>query len=633
MSRINQLAPQLANQIAAGEVVERPASVVKELLENSLDAGARTVEVDIEKGGVGLVRVRDDGAGIHRDDLALALDRHSTSKIATAEDLEAVASLGFRGEALASIVSVSRLKISSRTEDADSGWCIETEGGIDQPKPRPAAHPAGTTVEVRELFFNTPARRRFLRTEKTEFRHCENVVRGLALGRFSSAFTLNRDGRKVFKSPVCEDRESRARRVGAVCGKPFLENAVPVEAADGDLQLWGWVAQPTFSRSQPDVQYLFVNGRHVRDRQLAHAVRQAYRDVLYQNRHPAFVLYLELPPAEVDVNVHPTKAEVRFRDGRRVHDFVLHALHRTIAELRPDTQPSPAAVSLPPQAAGGTAGGADSHTGALKLQRPAASSANRARWTQFAAAMSGETPPATARAATGGAAPGAKSDAAMRELREDGIPPAAAVPSAGEVQEADTSPPPLGYALAQLKGVYILAENAAGLVLVDMHAAHERIVYEGLKSARDAGGIQAQALLLPRQIRVSRAEADCVEEHGDVFAGLGFELSRSGEESLLVRQVPALLAEADIEQLVRDVTSDLQEFADSTRIRDAMDELLSSMACHGAVRANRELNITQMNDLLRDMERVERSGQCNHGRPTWVQYNLAELDRLFLRGR
>jgi len=599
MGRIQLLSELLSNQIAAGEVVERPASVVKELLENSLDAGARRLEIELEAGGVRLVRVRDDGEGIGPEDLPLAISRHATSKIHSLEDLERVLSLGFRGEALASIASVSRLAITSATDDPQPGCRLEFDGR-GEPRIAPAAHPRGTTVEVRDLFFNTPARRKFLRTERTEYSHCEEVVRRLALARFDVGFALRHNQKVALSLRPCAKAAEREQRLAALCGMPFLESALALEVEASGMLLSGWVGLPTFSRSQADLQYFFVNGRIVRDRLVTHAVRQAYRDVMYHDRHPAYVLYLQLDPAAVDVNVHPTKHEVRFREQRSVHDFLFHCLHRALAQSKAGAAES--AERAP-------ARGEDVDS---RDQQPPVPARQNQLWTRPDAGAVAETL------------------AAYRAL--------SAAPSiggsTGQLAEGDAGDvPPLGYAVAQLKGVYILAENRDGLVIVDMHAAHERITYERMKEAHHSGGVRAQPLLVPLSLAVSRREAECVEEHAATLAQLGLELLRNGEESVAIRQVPVLLAGADLPQLVRDVISDLMEFGSSDRIEAHMDEILASMACHCAVRANRQLSVAEMNGLLRDMERTERSGQCNHGRPTWAVQSLEELDRLFLRGR
>ena len=623
-ARIELLSPRLANQIAAGEVVERPASVIKELLENSLDSGARRIDVDVEQGGVKLLRVRDDGSGISADDLPLALARHATSKIRDLEDLERVMSLGFRGEALASISSVARLTLTSRTRDADQAWQVETEGRDMAPRVQPAAHPVGTSVEVRDLFFNTPARRKFLKTEKTEFDHLQEVIKRLALARFDVAFHLRHNGKTILSLHEANDDVARARRVAAVCGPAFLEQALPIEIERNGLHLWGWVGLPTFSRSQADQQYFFVNGRAVRDKLVAHAVRQAYRDVLFNGRHPTFVLFFEVDPTGVDVNVHPTKHEVRFRDGRMVHDFLYGTLHRALADVRPEDQvAAPAAV---PEAIrpSGLAAGEFGPQGEMRLaanlleqpvSRPAGSGSGAGYGYQY-----------TPRPAS--PMPTAETQSVYREFFAP-LPETAAV----ALPEGQGDIPPLGYALAQLKGIYILAENAQGLVLVDMHAAHERIMYERLKIAMASEGLSGQPLLVPESLALSQREADCAEEHAQWFQRLGFELQRLGPETLAIRQIPALLKQAEANRLVQDVLADLMEYGTSDRIQAHLNELLGTMACHGAVRANRRLAVAEMNGLLRDMENTERSGQCNHGRPTWTQLGLDDLDKLFLRGR
>lgn len=616
MSRIELLSPRLANQIAAGEVVERPASVIKELLENSLDAGAQRIDIEVEEGGVKLLRVRDDGSGIEQEDLPLALSRHATSKIRDLDDLERVATLGFRGEALASVSSVSRLTLTSCTAGADQAWQVETEGRDMQPRLQPAAHPRGTTVEVRDLFFNTPARRKFLRTEKTEFSHLEEVVKRLALSRFDVAFNLRHNGRTVFSLRPAHGEQEARRRVASVCGPAFVEQSLSIDSERSGLRLWGWVGLPTFSRSQADLQYFFVNGRMIKDKLVVHAVRQAYRDVLFNGRHPTFVLFLEVDPAVVDVNVHPTKHEVRFRDGRMVHDFLFSTLHRALAAQRPGDQAVTGGMAEEPAsrpaADTGVAAGIFSGQSRMALQEPSAS------WS-VSSAFQPERPSV---ADVSGSMPGYSALYAT---------PPGALPALEQSEREDV--PPLGYAVAQLHGVYILAENAQGLVVVDMHAAHERITYERLKLAMDQEGLRGQPLLVPESLAVSQREADCADEHAQWFARLGFELQRLGPEMLGIREIPALLRQADAVQLVRDVLGDLLEYGTSDRIEAHRNELLSTMACHGSVRANRRLTLAEMNALLRDMEQTERSGQCNHGRPTWTQMAMAELDKLFLRGR
>ncbi|MPQ66887.1 DNA mismatch repair endonuclease MutL [Pseudomonas sp. MWU12-2323] len=631
-SRIELLSPRLANQIAAGEVVERPASVIKELLENSLDSGAKRIDVDVEQAGVKLLRVRDDGSGISADDLPLALARHATSKIRDLEDLERVMSLGFRGEALASISSVARLTLTSRTRDADQAWQVETEGRDMDARVQPAAHPVGTSVEVRDLFFNTPARRKFLKAEKTEFDHLQEVIKRLALARFDVAFHLRHNGKSILSLHEAHDDAARARRVAAVCGAGFLEQALPIEVERNGLHLWGWVGLPTFSRSQADLQYFYVNGRAVRDKLVAHAVRQAYRDVLFNGRHPTFVLFFEVDPAVVDVNVHPTKHEVRFRDGRMVHDFLYGTLHRALGDVRPEDQlAAPAAVAGMVRPTGIEAGEfgpqGEMRLAANLLEQPQSQPASA--FAPAAGSGSGAGYQYQYRPQSTQMPPAAEAQGVYREFFAP-LPDALASPT---LPDSQGDVPPLGYALAQLKGIYILSENAQGLVLVDMHAAHERIMYERLKIAMASEGLSGQPLLVPESLAVSQREADCAEEHVGWFQRLGFELQRLGPETLAIRQIPALLKQAEANRLVQDVLADLMEYGTSDRIQAHLNELLGTMACHGAIRANRRLALAEMNGLLRDMESTERSGQCNHGRPTWTQLGLDDLDKLFLRGR
>ncbi|MDC1506448.1 DNA mismatch repair endonuclease MutL [Oceanospirillaceae bacterium] len=623
MAKIHQLSPRLANQIAAGEVVERPASVIKELLENCLDARATRIDVEAEQGGVKLMRVRDNGAGIGEQDLELALSRHATSKISSLDDLESVKSLGFRGEALASVSSVSRLTLTSNVEDQDNAWQVITEGRDMKAQLQPAAHPIGTSVEVRDLFFNTPARRKFLRTEKTEFGHLEEVIKRLALSRFDVAFSLKHNQKVIHNLRPADTQAAQEKRVASVCGPAFIEQALHIDMEAPGLRLWGWVGLPTFSRSQMDLQYFFVNGRVVRDKLVGHAVRQAYRDVLYHGRHPAFVLYLELESANVDVNVHPTKNEVRFRDGRLVHDFIFRSLHKALAQVRPETPTGGGIEQL----------GVMQEQAAMPVQGLEAGVFAGQTQVDLGQAAGNPAAPAMQPMPWQGASFNQYSPRQMQEqaqvyasLHGDLNASEAAVTEADQV-------PPLGYAVAQLHGIYIVSENAKGLILVDMHAAHERIVYEKMKISWAQQGIKAQPLLVPISIAVSSREADQVETQQELFAELGFVIDRAGSENILVRQVPSLLQHANVEQLVRDVLADVVTYGSSDRIRAAHNELLGTMACHGAVRANRRLNHVEMNALLRDMEITERSGQCNHGRPTWTQLSLSELDKLFMRGQ
>lgn len=597
---IQRLSPQLVNQIAAGEVIERPASVVKELLENSLDAGAQRITIDIEQGGVKLIQVRDDGRGIPQQELPLALASHATSKITQVADLDRIASLGFRGEALASIAAVSRLTLISRTTEAANAWQLSSTGHDTVAAPEPAAHPPGTTVSVRDLFHAIPARRRFLRTERTEFGHIQDTVDRLALSHFAVGVQLRHNQRVISVLQPATDHTEQQQRVAELCGRDFMEQALYLEHEAAGLYLWGWVGLPTFSRSQTDLQYFFVNGRTVRDRLAAHAVRQAYQDVLYHGRHPAYLLFLQIDPALVDVNAHPAKHEVRFRDPRLVHDFLFRSLNKVLADTRAGRIP-------PAPSAAATVSQSTAHSqwspGTVR-QRPLPLRVNEtlSAYQQ----LHPQTPP-----------PSTNPDAAT----------ASAAPA------AQGSIPPLGYALAQLHGIYILAENADGLIVVDMHAAHERITYEYLKTGLEREGIPCQPLLLPISVQLNARERQAVEAHTDLFVKLGLEIAPLGPDSIAVRSIPALLAEADIAQLVRDVLADLLTYEHSTRVQELLHKMLSAMACHGSVRANRRLTLTEMNALLRSMERTERSGQCNHGRPTWIHLRLDDLDKRFLRGR
>ncbi|MEM5537427.1 DNA mismatch repair endonuclease MutL [Neptuniibacter pectenicola] len=632
MSRIHLLSPRLANQIAAGEVVERPASVIKEILENSLDAGASKVDVEIEQGGVKLMRIRDNGAGIDKEDLPLALSRHATSKIQVLEDLEAVGSLGFRGEALASISSVSRLSLTSRQASQENAWQVQTEGRDMEATIEPAAHPEGTTVEVKDLFFNTPARRKFLKTEKTEFRHLDEVVKRLALSRFDVAFQLRHNGKVIHQLRQADSQLEQERRVASICGSAFIDNALNVDvvAEASGLRLWGWVGLPTFSRSQADLQYFFVNGRMIKDKVVTHAVRQAYADVLYHGRFPAYVLYLELDPALVDVNVHPTKHEVRFRESRLVHDFLFRTLHRLIADMRPQDQ-----LTGERSVDAGLDGGLQSITAAPEQRHEQGRMAfsQRSQASVAGGSVGGDS---SSRMGAGYVPNYANSQPSRGQINDQLSGYGALHPEGSQtdvVTEGEEQCPPMGYAIAQLHGVYILAENAQGLIVVDMHAAHERIVYERMKRSYEEDVVRSQPLLVPLSLAVSDREADCSEEHAETFKRLGFELARMGEETLVVRQVPVSLAKGNVEQLIRDVLSDMLVYGESKRIEQHINELLGTMACHGAVRANRQLTIPEMNALLRDMESTERSGQCNHGRPTWSQMTMSDLDKLFMRGQ
>jgi len=577
MSAIRVLPELLVSQIAAGEVVERPASVLKELIENSIDAGASAITVTLDEGGMRRVQVEDDGEGIAREDLPLALARHATSKIGSLGDLEGVATMGFRGEALASIASVSRVSIASRTRQAPHGASITAEGA-QLGEVTPAARAQGTTVSVENLYFNTPARRKFLRTEATELGHCDEALRRVALARCEVAFTLKHNG-KVSRHLRAQ---ALAERAALLLGEELVAASVPIEAHGGALALTGLAGLPQAAKPRADAQYFFVNGRFVRDRVLAHAVREAYSQLLHGERQPAYVLFLELDPRAVDVNVHPAKTEVRFRDSRAVHQFVKHALERALSPSAADAPVSYATLNPP--------------------------------LTAFAPPFTGGQP------SFGLAQPVAAYQAFMGSALPAGLPHA-------------EKAPPLGYALAQLHGVYILAQNEAGLVLVDMHAAHERIVMEKLKRNLDAGAVQRQALLVPAVLSAEALDIATAEENREVLERLGLELAVSGPNELSVRAAPAALAAGDIAALTRDVLREIREFGGSEALRARQNELLATMACHAAVRANRTLTVAEMNALLREMEETERSGSCNHGRPTWYQLTLADLDKLFLRGR
>jgi DNA mismatch repair protein MutL len=617
---IKLLPDVLINQIAAGEVVERPASVVKELVENSLDAGASRIQIDIEQGGAKLIRIQDDGCGIPQEALGLAVLRHATSKIASLEDLEGVASFGFRGEALASIASVARLDLSSRTAQASQGWRLQPGGS--QPEPTPLE--MGTLIEVRELFYNTPARRKFLKADTTEFGHIEAIIRRLGLANPGVRFGLKHNGRESLVLPPGSESQAQHRRLEQILGKDFADRALAFVKEDAGLRLSGWLAPPSLSRAQADMQFFYVNRRLVRDKLVGHAVRQAYQDVLYHGRQPLYVIFLELAPERVDVNVHPAKTEVRFRDARLVHDFIFRSLHQVIAEHGPARQgvagyrqasEVPEVVGLQPR-----------HS--LNLQ--GAQMAFNSAWPQRQTAL-----------------PLAVAEAATREYQSESQTAAFAASlswqhpvamGAGQVNgppEGADLPliPPLGFALAQLHDIYILAQNIQGLVLVDMHAAHERITYEGLKHRMLTGTIPSQPLLVPETLEVDAIEADLAQEARPLLLELGLELDRIGPRTLVIRAMPALLRGANAQALVGDILAELKIYGQSNRLREEQQRVLATMACHGSVRAGRSLGLQEMNALLRDMERTERADQCNHGRPTWVQLDMQALDGLFLRGR
>ncbi len=604
MTAIQRLSTQLVNQIAAGEVIDRPASVLKELLENALDAGATKISIQLKHGGTEVIRVTDNGCGIPKQEIALALERHATSKISTLEDIEHISTLGFRGEALPSIASVCRFSLTSNDQrDGNVGWLLAGEGGEFSDEIMPVRHAHGTTIEVKNLFFNVPARKKFLRTERTELQHCEAVLCKTALSRFAVAWIAKHNNRNFLELPPLADAQDNVRRVAKICGQQFAEQSIPVENSAQDLHINGWISLPTFSRSQADLQYFYVNGRAIRDKVIAHAVKQAYQDVLYHGRFPAFVLFLEIPPDQVDVNAHPMKHEVRFRQAKYVHGFIRHTLGKAIAETMPKAGP---------QAAQQYSKLADDYIQAVQAPNERSTS---------------QVPNSV------------HSTAARTREPLQGYATAPSFNSAWHAQapvtDAHTAAlaPPLGYAIAQLHGIYILAQNAQGLVIIDMHAAHERIVYERLKVLYRQGNIATQPLLMPLTINLSRQEVALAEQHHEAFVKFGFQLESFGEESIVLREIPSLLQQADMSELIRDVLADLNMFGSSEKLEQATSKLLSTIACHSAVRANRKLTIAEMNALLREMETTEKSDQCNHGRPTWVPVSVEQLDKLFKRGQ
>jgi DNA mismatch repair protein MutL len=601
MPAIQLLPDLLINQIAAGEVIERPASALKELLENSLDAGATDIAVQLESGGIKLLRVRDNGKGIARDELKLALMRHATSKIASLDDLQRVASMGFRGEALASMAAVAQLTLSSRTAQDTHGWKVEAiDGQLSEPVP--ASQPQGTTVEIRELYFNTPARRKFLKTESTEFAWCEEAFKRIALSRPDVAFSLQHNGKTVWQLPAEQGERAALKRVAAILGEEFGHAAVPVSRNAANLSMQGLAALPAYSRSSRDAQYFFVNGRFVRDKVASHALRQAYQDILHHQRHPAFVLFLELPPEQVDVNVHPAKSEVRFRESQGIHQFIFHTLQEALAvpasgqETRAP-EPQRPAPYIPTQQSM-RLGVAERET-AYRLWEVQTN--NNVGWVERSDTHHPSTP------------------------ENDGYRYAQPI-----LQNTEH---PLGFAIAQLSGVYILAQNTQGLIVVDMHAAHERIVYEKLKTSLDTEKIATQPLLIPVSFYADPLEVATVEAEQDALNKLGFDIAPLSPTTLAVRAMPVMLKQSEAEAAAHDVIDELREFGASRAMTERRDELLATLACHGAVRANRILSITEMNALLREMEQTERSGQCNHGRPTWFQITLNELDAMFMRGK
>ncbi len=602
MPTIHILPDLLINQIAAGEVIERPASALKELLENSLDAGATEIAVQLEGGGIKLLRVRDNGRGIAPEQLALALLRHATSKISSLGDLQRVASMGFRGEALASMAAVAQVALTSRSANVEHAWKIETANGT-QSAPAPAAHAQGTSVEMRELYFNTPARRKFLKSESTEFAWCEETFKRIALSRPDVAFSLQRDGKNVWQFP----KQNLPQRITAILGNEFGQHAVSVERQIGPLHLHGIAALPAYSRSTRDEQYFFANGRFVRDKVLMHAVRQAYQDILHHQRHPAFVLFLDMPPEQVDVNVHPAKSEVRFRESQGIHQFVFHALQdalsATMASATPvdNTVGAASAANVPRQQAGSynTAPFGQQQTMAFNAAQPQAA---YKLWEENALV---------------------REDVGRVSTRQEDV----------GLKSYLHSDHPLGFALGQLSGIYILAQNQQGLIVVDMHAAHERIVYERLKTAFDAQQMPTQPLLIPVTFAADTLDVATVEEQQEALHQLGFDIAPISTHTLAVRAMPALLKQSHAEAVAREVLHELRDFGASRALTERRNELLATLACHSAVRANQQLSLPEMNAILREMEQTERADQCNHGRPTWFQVTLQELDAMFMRGK
>ena len=612
MPRIQQLPNSLINQIAAGEVIERPASVVKEIIENAIDAGATQIDIDIEEGGGKLIRVRDNGCGIHPDDLALAFATHATSKIRNLDDLEHITTLGFRGEALPSIASVAKTTLTSRAEGESSAWRISPHLGDAI---SPAAHPPGTTIEIRDLFYNTPARKKFLKSERTERQHIQQLVQSLALSHDNLTIRLNNHGKPL----GTYGGEGLAARIKSVLGDDLLEQALPIDARAADMHLYGWVGLPTSATNQPERQYFYINGRIIRDKIVSHAIRQAYQDMLYHGRHPVYVLYLDIAPEHIDVNAHPAKHEVRFRESRLAHDFLYSSLHHALRGNIPAAAPraeNPAPPSPEPARQPSLR-----YSGDYRLERPASprhSVAESAAYYQWAQNIAPPPVPPSPSPTGGGVqdyAPTAKNDYAAAPVHDD------------------NSEHPLGYALGQIHNIFILAQNAHGLIIVDMHAAHERILYERLKAQLRARHPEVQRLLLPQSLAATPAHLDTLEQHRDWLHRLGFELAASADESRIhINAVPSLLKHAAVAEIVGDLLHELGEYPASIAIERLQDEILSRLSCHKAVRAHDSLTITEMNQLLRDIETTPASGQCNHGRPTWVQLTTDDLGKYFMRG-
>jgi len=653
---IQQLPDHLINQIAAGEVIDRPSSIVKELLENSIDAGATQIDIELENGGVRLIKIRDNGSGIVADEMPLALNRHATSKIASLEDLTEVRTMGFRGEALSSIAAVSRMTLTSRHSDAEHGLELHYDCTTGKTSSKPASHQCGTTVKVADLFFNVPARRKFLRTDKTELNHIENAVKRIAMGAWHVGFTLSHNQKQLLRWPAIAEVATKAAglaadegeasevtklkhagsaRLQGVLGQEFMQNALYFHRQSDDLCLHGWLAQPTFSRSQADMQYFYVNQRMIRDKTLSHAIKHAYSDLMYHARQPAYVVYLQMNPREVDVNVHPGKLEVRFRDSRRLHGFVAASVKEALASAgvgeRVDEKGADAASSNARSLAG--IDSAEFRPGNVAAPRVAETAG--AGTSNQSAKQPGSSGYAQFQHQNNMSLPVKEHGQIYRDLVTGESASAGTGADAGNTTEdqQQTEIPPLGFAVAHLHGAFILSQSSNGLVMVDAHAAHERITYERLKAQYEQGSIRSQPLLLPLTVHVSEKEATLAEKHAETLTSIGMQVDNRGPAQLLIRTIPVELQSADAEQLLRDVLSDLAEHGASDRLREEINKLLSSMACHGSVRANRKLTTTEMNALLRSMERTPNSGQCNHGRPTWVELNMKQLDDFFMRGR
>ncbi|WP_077925964.1 DNA mismatch repair endonuclease MutL [Wohlfahrtiimonas larvae] len=622
MKRIQKLSPQVINQIAAGEVIERPVSVVKELVENSIDAGSTEIIVEIHEGGAKKITIRDNGNGIHEEDLLLALTSHATSKIRDSNDLVRVQSLGFRGEALASIASVAELILTTRTAESSHGFKVTGVGNDEIEKPMPAAHPFGTTIEVKDLFYNVPARKKFLRTERTEFSHIEELVKRLALVRFDIAFKLTHNDKVVFDTKACESQEDKERRIGTIFSQEFLDNSFyfthTIEDLRGTLTLHGWIAKPTFSRNQTDWQFVYVNGRMVKDRLIAHAIKQAYQDVLYGHRHPAFIVYLTMDPEGVDVNAHPAKHEVRFRESRFVHDFLFRTIHQVVAKPLLEMQGNQQSANTASEFIQPTPEPVQQQS---RLNFNPSYSANNASSTFHS---SRNDQPVNVYAALGLDQKAEQVNPVLSTFQPQSL--------AGENDQVDDAP--LGYALGQLHGAYILAENQQGLVLVDMHAAHERIIYERFKrNIHENQTLVRQPLLIPKVMQMQGKHVAAVAEFQEELVQVGIVAEAFGDHEIVVREVPAALINADIDRLITAVIDDFDRYGSSEKIKAAVNEILSTMACHSAIRHHRKMTLPEMNALLRDIERTERADQCNHGRPTWTSIGMVDLDRMFLRGQ